>query len=95
MMDAESEKRKVAVKPLAPRVGPARTLTSTRKRTMPDHPHLVAELRERFVVRRHAVVAVVPAEHEAEPAILFHDPMVASSVALFLETGELRSSLLP
>jgi hypothetical protein len=55
----------------------------------------MAKLRQRAMVGGHAVVTVVPAQHRAQKAVLFRDRMVPASLAFFLETSELRSSLLP
>src|SRR5260221_6253352 len=62
---------------------------------MPHRPHATAEQIDARSIGRHAVVAVVPVEHLAQPGMLLLDRIVPPSLHLLFELRQLDASLLP
>jgi hypothetical protein len=73
---------------------PPSTLTAALERPMPHPSHGISELFECSRIGWHRVVAIMPVQHDVEPRMLLRHSVVASSLDFFLETSELRSSLL-
>jgi len=93
--DAGKRKWKATLEGCVPLVGPASSLATALQRSMPDSTCSVPELRQRAQVGGHRVVAIVPDQHRADPAMLFRDGLVPSPLAFFRETRQLGAPLLP
>ena len=87
MKNARTRKGEALLECFPAFVGPMPSLAALLQWPMPHPSYATLELSQRLIVGRHAVVAVMPVEHLAQPDMLFCYPMVPAAPGFLLETG--------
>ncbi len=76
-------------------LAPPSSLASSLQHPVPHLGYRLLERPKRRKVRRNGIVPIVPLQHTAQPCVLLGHRTVFTPSALFRQTRELRTSLLP